>query len=414
MTTDAQTGTRRRLIWTFFGGVAVGRTGFILAATVSSLAGAELASTTWSGLPSAIATIGVAIGALVFTSLGHRRGRTFSFTLGYATAASGAFIAGFGVVQRSFPLLLMGMAILGLGQSTSHLARYAAADLGSARKRATLIGLIVWAGTIGAVVGPQLLQPTGDIAEAAGLSDLVGPLFGGGALFALGGLLFFFLLRPDPLTIAESSDEAEIEADTPPRSRSTLLQLPSVRLALVAMVFGQSIMVLVMTQTPVHLRAIGEGLDTIGQVMTAHTLGMFAIAPLTGFLVERYGVRRLIGGGSTVLVISCAIAIVGASAGRSVLLLPALLLLGIGWNFTFVAGSTLLVTGLSLAERGRIQGLGDTITWTVGGSASILSGFVVGATSYGTLGWIGGVASFIPVVGLLIWNRQSAAVPVAM
>ena len=402
-----QKSTRNRLVWTFFSGVAIGRTGFILAITVASLAGGALASTRWSGLPSALATAGVAAGALMFSAVANRYGRTVSFTSGYATAAAGCGLAAVGVVKQSFALLLLGMAILGLGQATSHLARYAAADLQPASRRATVIGLIVWAGTIGAVIGPKGLEPAGNAAIALGLDDLAGPLLGGAALFGLGALMFVVFLRPDPAKLAIPD---EVDSALPVghgRSRRELLKTHQTRLALIAMALGQGIMVLIMTQTPLHLRRIGEGLDTIGSVMTAHTLGMFAIAPLTGFLVTRIGTRRMIAIGAIVLALSTALSLIGAEPERSNLLLPGLLVLGIGWNFTFVAGSTHLTAGLTFQERLNIQGMGDTLTWVSGGTASILSGVVVSATSYASLSLIGGVAALVPLVALVALRQRS-------
>lgn len=396
-----------RLVWTFFWVVAIGQTGYILAVTVSSLAGGELASTRWSGLPSAFGTAGIALGALVFTWVAGRFGRTVSFSSGYATAAVGAGLAAYAMLQKSFVLLLVGMVILGLGQSTSNLARYAAADLRAGDRRATTIGLLVWAGTIGAVLGPKALAPTGEAAMALGLTDLVGPYLGGAAIFAIGAVIFFAMLRPDPAKLAVPDDTPHDELGAVSRSRNELLSTGQTRLALVSMALGQGVMVLVMTQTPLHLRHIGEGLGMIGSVMTAHTLGMFAIAPLTGLLVKHLGTRRMIALGAGVLIAACGLSFVGANPDRTTLLLPGLLLLGVGWNFTFVAGSTHLMTDLTFKERLNIQGIGDTLTWVAGGTASIVSGFVVSGTSYTSLSLIGAGLALVPLAALMMIRRPS-------
>ncbi len=399
--------TQTRLVWTFFWVVAIGQTAFILAATVSSLAGGELASTRWSGLPSAFGTAGLAAGAMVFTWVATRFGRTASFTAGYITAAAGAAIAGYSITQRSFALLLLGMVILGLGQSTSHLARYAAADLRPSKRRATTIGMLVWAGTIGAVLGPRALNPAGNLAVSLGFEDLVGPYLTSAVLFGIGAVVFAVLLRPDPAKLAIDDEiETSTRTNEPARDRSTLLATNQTRLALVSMGLGQGVMVLVMTQTPLHLRRIGEGLDVIGNVMTAHTLGMFAVAPLTGYLVKRLGTRAMIAVGAAVLIGACGLSFVGADPARTVLLLPGLLLLGIGWNFTFVAGSTHLMNDLAFLERTNIQGIGDTLTWIVGGSASIASGIVVSGSSYASLSLIGVLLALIPIAAVVLWRER--------
>lgn len=400
---------RGRLVWTFFIAVAVAQTGYILAATVSSLAGGELASTSLSGLPSAFGTIGTASGALAFTWAAKRFGRTISFTVGFTTGAIGAAIGALAVFTRSFPLLLLGMVVLGLGYSNVNLSRYAAADLRPGARRATTIGLIVWAGTIGAVLGPRALKPAGDAAIALGFEDLVGPYLGGALLFLVGATIFALLLRPDPSKLAVADEVSEIDAPKESRSRSELLAEGQTRLALVSMAFGQGVMSLVMVQTPLHLRRIGEGLDTIGNVMTAHTLGMFAIAPLTGFLVARLGTKRMIGVGSGVLITSCAMAYIGADPSRTSLLLPALLLLGVGWNFCFVAGSTLLMEGLNFGERLHLQGVGDTLVWVASGTAGIISGLIVATTSYSSLSLLGGIGALLPLVALAVWRSRTPA-----
>jgi len=171
-------------------------------------------------------------------------------------------------------------------------------------------------------------------------------------------------------------------------------------------------MSLIMVQTPLHLLTVGEGLGAIGNIMMAHTLGMFAIAPLTGHLVARFGTRRIIFVGACILMISCALAFIGAKPEGTKLLLPALLLLGVGWNFSFVAGSTQVMNGLSFSERLTIQGVGDTITRLAGVSASIVSGLIVGATSYSALGVMGGVASFVPLIALIIWRNRPTEISV--
>ena len=398
--------TRTRLVWAMFSGVAIGRTGFIMAVTVATLAAGEMAATRWTGLPAALGTIGVAAGATVFTRLSERLGRKESFTIGYATAASGTAVSALAVIVESFPLLLLGMFSLGLGQATSHLARYAAADLRSSDRRASAISLIVWAGTIGSVLGPLALEPAGDLAVARGLHDLVGPYAAATLLFGLGALAFAALLRPDPLELAVADPTPTGDVDLgAERSRAALFSLPSVKLALTAMALGQLVMVLVMTMTPLHLRNAGESLREIGYVMTAHTLGMFAVAPLTGWLVSRFGALATIVAGSVTLVAACALAIVGAGDTPPAVLIVALFLLGMGWTFCFVAGSTHLLTGLTLAERLHIQGPADTLTWVAGGAANLASGLIVSFSSYAVLSMLGVGLSVIPLVALARWRR---------
>lgn len=401
--------TRTRLVWTLFAGVAVGRTGFIMAVTVATLAAGDMAATRWTGVPPAIGTLGVAVGATVFTKLSERLGRTRSFTGGYLVAGAGTAISASSVAVGSFPLLLVGMFALGLGQATSHLARYAAADLRAQKRRAAAISQLVWAGTIGSILGPLALQPAGDLAVARGFGDLVGPYAAATMLFFLGAAVFASLLRPDPLGLAFDQIDPSESSSGKERTRRELFATPTVKLALTSMALGQLVMVLVMTMTPLHLRDAGEGLSEIGYVMTAHTLGMFAIAPITGWLITRVGAFRVIFAGSIILIAACGLAITGADASSTVILTGALFFLGVGWNFCFVAGSTHLLTGLALAERLSIQGTADTVTWVGGGLANLASGLIVGLSSYAALGTLGVGLSVIPLFALARWRRPLLA-----
>lgn len=401
--------TRTRLVWTLFSGVAIGRIGFIMAITVATLAAGEMAATKWTGAPPALGTLGVAAGASLFTKLSERFGRTRSFTAGYVTSGFGTALAALAVVLGSFTVLLVGMFLLGLGQAISHLARYAAADLRTQDRRASAISQLVWAGTIGSVLGPLALEPTGDIAVQQGFSDLVGPYLAASLLFGIAALVFAVFLRPDPLRVAVDLTPVD-QPELPGRTPRLLFRMPTVKLALTSMAMGQLIMVLVMTMTPLHLRNAGESLSEIGYVMTAHTLGMFAIAPLTGWLINRFGAVSTILAGTMILIAACLSAIAGAQASSPMVLIGALFLLGAGWNFSFVAGSTHLLTGLTLAERLHIQGPADTLTWTAGGFASLASGIIVGASSYVMLSMLGTGLSIIPLLALFRWRRAVAVV----
>lgn len=395
--------TRSRLVYTLFGGVALGRIAFIMAITVGTLAAAELTgSDRWVGLPSAVTTAGTAIGATSFGIVAQRLGRRPAFAGGYLVSAAGAVTAGLALWQGSFSVLLVGSLLVGLGQSISHLARYAAADLRKPAGRAAAISFIVWAGTIGSVIGPTLLDPLGDLALDRSWPELAGPYVGAAALFGVAVLLFFAGLRPEPLSV---SVDADSPAPVHRPSSGHLLRTETVRFALLAMVIGQVVMVAVMTVTPVHIRNAGQALTAIGVVITAHTLGMFGLAPVTGWLVGRFGPRRMIGAGALLLLVSCAGSAL-ASGDDTALLVVSLFGLGLGWNMGFVAGSAHLIEGLGLQERLSIQGLADTVVWVSAGVASLSSGIVVEATSYTTASVFGAVLALVPLAAVI--SRRGA------
>jgi len=392
----APTPVRRRLLGTLLVGSGLVRTGFIAAVTVTSLVAEDLlGSVTLSGMPAAATTIGVAVGTTPIALLMARRGRRIGIASGLLVASAGAGIAALAIGLTSFPLFVIGMFILGFGAAGDRLARYAAADISPAEKRAFAISIVVWAGTAGSIVGPVLLSPAKRLAESMGLEGLAGPY-----LLAIVGLLFgsvviFARLRPDPLSFVD------VPLDRPKKrergSVVALLALPSVRFAVIALAVGQVMMVLIMTMTPIHIDRAGDGLGTIGLVIAAHTFGMFALSPLTGRVADRIGRPKVILTGHVVLLLS---ALLAANAGgeETVLLFVALFLLGVGWNFSFIAGSAYLSEKAPVELRLPLEGLADTVVWSSGAAARLSSGVILGLTSYAALCLIGAALVIIPAV----------------
>jgi MFS family permease len=187
----------------------------------------------------------------------------------------------------------------------------------------------------------------------------------------------------------------------------TILRRPSVLAAIVALVAGQFTMVLVMTYTPLHLTGTGHGLEIVGIVLSAHVIGMFALAPVSGRIAQRLGSVRTIFLGESVLVVGSLLAAFSPDADATVLTI-ALFLLGFGWNLGFVAGSALLSSGLEIAERTRIQGLADAVIWSTSAFASLGSGLIVAAATYTGLGILGAVLVAIPAWFLLMRRKAIA------
>jgi MFS family permease len=369
-------------------------TAYIGVVTVSSLIAEQVTgSASLSGLPNAVGTLGTAAGAAALSALSFRIGRRTTFTIGFALAMVGTILVAASVGIGSLPVLLVAMAVLGFGRSVSQLARFAAGDLRPQERRASAISLIVWAATIGAIAGPLLLGPTSSLASLVGLDPLIGPITVGIVGFALAAILVFVGLRPEPLTLTVAPDSEHPGEASPIRE---IFSIPTVQLAMAALITSQFVMVLVMTMTPLHIRNNGGDLGTVGIVMMAHTLGMFAIAPLTGKLVDRFGPRRIIMLAVATLLAATAIAAVASTADTAILVVG-LFLLGVGWNFGFVAASTELQIGLPIADRLKIQGVADSITWISGGIGAAVSGVIVGASSYVVLALIGTVFALAPI-----------------
>lgn len=388
--------TRKRLLGTLFLGSGLVRTGFIAAVTVSSLVAKDLlGSVSLSGLPTAAATIGVAVGTTPIAALMVRRGRRVGIASGLFLAAIGSVIAALAISLTSFPLFVFGTFILGVGMAGDRLSRYAASDISTEDKRAFSIAIVVWAGTIGSVAGPSLLEPVKSVAESLGMEGLAGPYL----LAAIALLLAFTAisigLRPDPLSFVDVPPE-------PTRKRTpgavlSLLALPSVRFAIIALAVGQVVMVLIMTMTPIHIDRAGDGLGTIGLIIAAHTFGMFALSPLTGWIADRVGRPRVILSGHGLLLISALLA-ANASGEDTPLLFAALFLLGVGWNFSFIAGSAYLTQHAPADLRVPLEGLADTVVWSSGAAAGLSSGLLLGISSYAVLCLVGASIVILPVV----------------
>jgi MFS family permease len=395
---------RRRSRAALFIGVGFGSTGYIAAVTVATIVAKDLlGDESLAGVPSATVVLGAAAGAVILSSVMARRGRRIGLTMGYLVAVLGALVATLAVVVRSFPLLIVGTFLIGFGNSANNLSRYAAADLVPTKRRPVAIGLVVWAATIGGVVGPWLVPLAQGLAPHFNLPPLAGPYLVPVVFVAIAGLLSFVLLRPDPFALADES----AQHDEAPESRlpiRTILTRPIVVAAIAALVGGQATMTLIMTMTPLHLTDHGHDLGTVGLVLSGHIAGMFALAPVSGWLTQRLGSVTTIFMGAGVLIGASLLAAL-APPESDALLFVALFTLGFGWNLGFVAGSTLLSSGVSLAERARVQGAADAVIWSTSALASVGSSLIVAAAGYTTLGLLGVVIVLGPAALLL--SRRS-------
>ncbi len=400
-TTARQSPVAGRLTATLFGGVALASTAYIATATLSSIVVDDITgSASLAGVPGATAVVGTAIGTTLLSMGVGRRGRRPGLISGYVAASLGAVVGGLAVISRSFLLLLVGMAMMGLGNASSHLARYTAADLYPTSKRGTALGWVVWGSTIGSVAGPTLLEPVGRLAEWMGRSELLGGYMVAAVFMALAGALYALFLRPDPASVAlERPTERKIIFS----EITTAFRAPAIKVGLSAMVAGQVVMVMIMTATPLHIRHHGSDLGVVGIVMSAHTLGMFALAPLVGRLVDRIGGMKVAVMGMGVLATSA----IGTAYGPNETttgLVAALWLLGIGWNMTFVAGSSMLVSGLDPGIRARVQGTADSLTWLSAAASAVIAGVLYQAANYRLLGLLG-LALLVPPMAIMLRHR---------
>ena len=282
---------RRRMSWVLFTVAALGSTGYIAAVTVGTLVAAEMSGgAALGGLPTTTTTIGTAVAASLIAMIMLRRGRRIGLLLGLAVGILGGAVAFGSILVGSIPLLLLGSAFTGFANAAGNLGRYIAADMATPERRASALGLVVWGTTIGAVIGPNLAAPAGEMAVALGFPELAGSYLLTVFFIGLAWIVSVFLLRPEPYALA---DPSALPGPVDPLVKAPALRViaarPSVAVALVTLVAAQVVMVLIMTMTPIHLMDHGHGLATVGLVLSAHTFGMFGLSPITGRLTDRFG-----------------------------------------------------------------------------------------------------------------------------
>jgi MFS family permease len=416
--TDVQR-IQRRVVGVLAAAQVLGGVGVASGIAVGALLAADLGTESLSGLASASAVIGAALIAMPVARLMDARGRRPGLLLAYAVGTLGALLTIAGAVLGWFPLALVGLVLTGGGTAAGLQSRYAAADLASPDRRGRSLATVVWATTVGSVLGPNLAQPMGDLAASLGIPRLAGPYMLSVAAFIAAASIIALFLRPDPLLLARR-EAAALNAATLPSVRrslraslSAIARVPSALVGLVAMAAGHAVMVGVMSMTPVHLQHGGATLRIVGLVISGHITGMYIASPLVGMLADRVGRRAVIVLGGVILL--TAVAIAGTAGGHeSARLAVGLFLLGIGWSCTLIAGSTLLTESVAAEERPTVQGAADLTMGIAGASAGVLSGVVVGLGSYGLLNSIAVVIVVPLVVFALRDSRRAAGLGVAV
>ena len=392
----------RRITLTLFIGQSLFSAGYIAAATINSILGAELSGAQWAGMPTAVALVGSALAASIWGVLMDRIGRRNVIALGLVLGVLGAGMIIVAANQRVFTLMLAGMACLGFAQAAVLLGRFAAAEVNPPEKRGAAISNVVLGGTFGAIFGPLLVGPLSAFALGLGMDELSGGYMAGLVLFGLAAAVIFIGLRPDPRDLGRQVaelypspiSEGDVQQGGNARPIWVILRQPAALTAVTAMVLGQVVMVAIMVITSLHMKGHDHGLGHISTVISAHTLGMYAFSVISGRLADKWGREPVILTGAAVLVLAC----VTAPLSPEILpLIVSLFLLGLGWNFCFVGGSTLLADQLSSAERARTQGVNDLLVGLASAVGSLGSGLLYAATSYTVIAVVGGVLSLIPL-----------------
>jgi len=379
---------------------------FIATSTVGAIAGTRLSGNkSWAGVPAAVSMLAGSGASFLWGLLMDRIGRRPALALGVLLGAVGAALSVAAITLGSFAMFLAGMALVGIASAAVILARFIAAEVHTPQTRGRAVSYVVLGGTVGAIGGPLLVMPTGRLATAAGTNELAGAFAAAVILLLLAGVIVVAALRPEPLTLVGEPRQKDKEAPTPTAPRRTIreiFRLPAPGAAVAAMILSQVVMVAVMVITSLYMEDMNHGLGDVSLVFSAHTIGMYAFSLLSGRLIDRWGRRPVIVVGAVVLLLAC---LTAPLTGETFPLAVSLLLLGLGWNFCFVAGSTLLADQLTPAERGRTQGFNDLLVGLAAAGASFGSGLISARFGYAGVGMVGAVFSVLPLAFLARWTR---------
>ncbi|QDG67036.1 MFS transporter [Pseudarthrobacter sp. NIBRBAC000502772] len=440
-----------------FAGIGTGAT-----VSIGSILAVELSgSSVWAGAVATVMTLGAALTALPLASLADRRGRRAGQVTGLSAALAGTVLIVLSVVSGLFVLLVLGAVGIGVGTAASLQARFAAVDLADAEHRGRALSAVVWAVTVGAVAGPNLIQPGTVVGLALGLPPVAGPFVISAAGLLLAIVLLFAGLRPDPLLLAReiaaqdvaTQEHAALDLDaqpaggkmqgTPPRTANQQVAtarnavggalvrgLRAIRqsraswLALAAVVGAHAVMVGVMSMTPLHLQelvagpgashaghaASGDVLVIIGFTISLHIAGMFALSPVMGWLTDKAGRTETIMIGFATLI--AAVAVAGFGQTSTVAVAVGLVLLGMGWSAATISGSTLLAESVPQESRVVVQGVSDMLMGAAGAVGGATSGLILSWAGYLGLNMAGGLvgaAVLTAAVVALVARRRSPA-----
>jgi len=430
-----------------FGGIGTGAT-----VSIGSILAVELSgSSAWAGAVATVMTLGAALAALPLASLADRRGRRMGQVAGLSAALLGTLLMVLSIVWGVFFLLVLGAAGIGVGTAASLQARFAAVDLADAEHRGRSLSAVVWAVTVGAVAGPNLIQPGTVVGEALGLPPVAGPFVISGAGLLVATVLLFVGLRPDPLLLARSLAAAAVPAQAvspvpgAPQAEALRVPAPSTRpggslargmrairssrmalLAVSAVVGAHAVMVGVMSMTPLHLQHLVEGpaashaghtasgdvLVIIGFTISLHIAGMFALSPVMGWLTDKAGRTETIMIGFGLLI--TAVAVAGFGQGSTVAVAVGLVLLGLGWSASTISGSTLLAESVGQDSRVVVQGVSDMLMGIAGAVGGAVSGLVLSQAGYLGLNMAGalvGAAVLAAAAVTAVARRRGTLVP---
>ncbi|MEL7343474.1 MAG: MFS transporter [Pseudomonadota bacterium] len=367
--------------------------------TVAGLAGTSIASNPClATLPISLLVLGSMLSATPLSGIMQKYGRRTGFLIGAMAGAIGASISAWGLIEGSFVLFCAGSLLSGTYMSSQGFFRFAAADTVAPDMQAKAISWVLAGGLISAILGPQLGKTVALWSVVPFLGTYVAVI----ALNVIGATLYFGLRIPPPQsTTAENADA---------RSRWQLLKSPPILVAIICAMVSYSLMNLVMTSTPLAVVGCGFTQGNAFDIVMAHVIAMFAPSFVTGHLINRFGVEKIMATGLCILASAGIVALSGVTLAN---FFGALILLGVGWNFGFIGATTLLGRSHSKAEQGRVQGMNDMLVFGMVTVASLSSGALMGGgftncdASDAVAGWNAVNFAMVPFLvlagGALVW-----------
>lgn len=384
-----------------------GGAGLAAGVTVGALLAQQMLGTdAYAGVPAALITLGSAVAALIVGKLSQRYGRRTGLSTGFIVGGLGAIGVVIAAMMNSVILLFASLLIYGAGTATNLQARYAGTDLANKKQRATAISTTMVMTTFGAVAGPNLVEVMGKFASLIGVPSLAGPFILSAIAFILAGLVLLIMLRPDPLDIANriATYKQENEQINKTDSVDKAKNRRGLMVGALVMVLTQIVMVAIMTMTPVHMIHHGHGLAEVGIVIGFHIGAMYLPSLITGVLVDKVG-RTTMSIAAGITLLSAGLFAAFAPSDSVVMLVIALSLLGLGWNFGLISGTAQIVDSTEPSTRAKTQGTLDVFIALAGASGGALSGMIVANTSYATLSLSGGLLSLV-LIPAIIWSRR--------
>ncbi|MEM1503692.1 MFS transporter [Domibacillus sp. 8LH] len=385
-----------------------GGAGLAAGITVGALLAQDMLGTeSAAGIPVALLTLGSAGAALLVGRLSQRFGRGTGLAAGFLAGGLGAIGVIVAALLNSIMLLFASLLIYGAGTAANLQARYAGTDLATTKQRATAVSMAMVSTTFGAVAGPNLVGVMGEFAGSIGIPALAGPFILAAAAFILAGLVLLLFLRPDPLVVSTAIANAQEKDGTVQESHkeSAVINKRGIVVGAAVMVLTQFVMTAIMTMTPVHMGHHGHSLSEVGLVIGFHIGAMYLPSPLTGLLVDKVGRTAMaVASGATLL--ASGILAAFAPGDSMALLICALILLGVGWNFGLISGTALIIDAAHPSVRAKTQGSVDVLLALSGASGGVLSGVVAAHYSYAALSLSGAILSLL-LIPVVVWSRKT-------